>query len=160
MMKVSSHGIALIMNFEGLRTAAYKPVSSEKGWTIGYGHHGPDVNEHSVCTELEAERLLKLDLEKVERQITAALNADEIEVTQGMFDALCSLLFNLSGKRTKDGRQLTPIQTLISYKLWAEGEEGDGEGAAVGFLGVDKAGGVVLQGLTKRRQAEQKLFLS
>ena len=38
MMKVSSHGIALIMNFEGLRTVAYKPVSSEKGWTIGYGY--------------------------------------------------------------------------------------------------------------------------
>jgi GH24 family phage-related lysozyme (muramidase) len=31
MMKVSSHGIALIQNFEGLRTAAYKPVSSESG---------------------------------------------------------------------------------------------------------------------------------
>ena len=96
MMKVSSHGIALIQNYEGLRTTAYKPLKTEKGWTIGYGHHGPDVNEHSICTKLEAERLLKLDLEKVERQITAALNADELEVTQGMFDALCSLLFNLS----------------------------------------------------------------
>lgn len=159
MMKVSSHGIALIMNFEGLKTAAYKPVSSEKGWTIGYGHHGPDVNEHSVCTELEAERLLKLDLEKVERQITAALNADEIEVTQGMFDALCSLLFNLSGKRTR-WSSVTPIQTLISYKLWAKMKKGDKYGASLEFLDINKAGGVVLPGLTKRRQAEQKLFLS
>lgn len=150
MMKVSSHGIALIMNFEGLRTAAYKPVSSEKGWTIGYGHHGPDVNEHSICTELEAERLLKLDLEKVERQITAALNADEIEVTQGQFDALCSLLFNLSGG----------IYKLVRFKLWAKLKAGDTKGAAHEFLDINKAGGIEVKGLTLRRRAEAKLFLS
>lgn len=150
MMKVSSYGIALIMNFEGLRTAAYKPVSSEKGWTIGYGHHGPDVNEHSICTELEAERLLELDLEKVERQITAALNADEIEVTQGQFDALCSLLFNLSGG----------IYKLVRFKLWAKLKAGDTKGAAKEFLDINKAGGVAVKGLTLRRQAEAKLFLS
>lgn len=159
-MKISSHAIALIQNFEGLRTTAYKPVSSESGWTIGYGHHGPDVKKNSICTEIEAEHLLKSDLEKIERQVIAALNADEIEVTQGMFDALCSLLFNLSGKRTKDGRQLTPIQTLISYKLWAKMKKGDKYGASLEFLDINKAGGVVLQGLTKRRQAEAKLFLS
>ena len=35
-MRVSSHAIALIQNFEGLRTKAYKPLPHEKGWTIGY----------------------------------------------------------------------------------------------------------------------------
>ncbi len=160
MMKVSSHGIALIMNFEGFKKKAYKPVSSEKGWTIGYGHHGPDVNEHSICTELEANRLLKLDLEKVERQITATLNADEIEVTQGMFDALCSLLFNLKGKRLKNGKCLSPLQTLVSYNLWKKMKSGDKEGAAKEFLDINKAGGVEVEGLTRRRKAEAKLFLS
>ena len=159
-MKVSSHGIALIQNFEGLRTTAYKPVSSENGWTIGYGHHGPDVKKDSICTEIEAEHILKADLEKVEKQVIAALNADELEVTQGMFDALCSLLFNLSGKKTKDGRWLSPIQVLTGYKLWAKMKKGDKYGASLEFLDINKAGGVVLQGLTKRRQAEQKLFLS
>ena len=159
-MKISSHAIALIQNFEGLRTTAYKPVSSESGWTIGYGHHGPDVKKNSICTEIEAEHLLKSDLEKIERQVIAALNADEIEVTQGMFDALCSLLFNLSGKKTKDGRWLSPIQVLTGYKLWAKMKKGDKYGASLEFLDINKAGGVVLQGLTKRRQAEQKLFLS
>lgn len=159
-MKISSHAIALIQNFEGLRTTAYKPVSSENGWTIGYGHHGPDVKKNSICTEIEAEHLLKSDLEKIERQVIAALNADEIEVTQGMFDALCSLLFNLSGKKTKDGRWLSPIQVLIGYKLWAKMKKGDKYGASLEFLDINKAGGVVLPGLTKRRQAEQKLFLS
>ena len=159
-MKVSSHGIALIMNFEGLRTTAYKPVSGESGWTIGYGHHGLDVKKNSICTEIEAEHLLSSDLEKIERQVIAALNADEIEVTQGMFDALCSLLFNLSGKKAKDGRWLTPIQVLTGYKLWSKMKAGDKYGASLEFLDINKAGGVVLPGLTKRRQAEQKLFLS
>lgn len=159
-MHVSSHGIALIMNFEGLRTAAYKPVSSEKGWTIGYGHHGPDVNEHSICTELEAERLLKLDLEKVEKQVIAALNADELEVTQSMFDALVCLLFNLKGKRLKNGKRLSPLQTLVSYNLWKKMKSGDKEGAAKEFLDINKAGGVEVEGLTRRRKAEAKLFLS
>ena len=159
-MKVSSHGIALIQNFEGLRTTAYKPVSSENGWTIGYGHHGPDVKKDSICTEIEAEHILKADLEKVEKQVIAALNADELEVTQGMFDALCSLLFNLSGKKTKDGRWLSPIQVLTGYKLWDKMKKGDKYGASIEFLDINKAGGVVLPGLTKRRQAEQKLFLS
>lgn len=159
-MKVSSHGIALIQNFEGLRTTAYKPVSSENGWTIGYGHHGPDVKKDSICTEIEAEHILKADLEKVEKQVIAALNADELEVTQGMFDALCSLLFNLSGKKTKDGRWLSPIQVLTGYNLWDKMKKGDKYGASLEFLDINKAGGVVLPGLTKRRQAEQKLFLS
>lgn len=160
MMKVSSHGIALIMNFEGLKTAAYKPLKKESGWTIGYGHHGPDVKQGMVCTEQWAYEQLLRDLRQVEHQLISALNADELEVTQGMFDALCSLLFNLSGKRTKDGRQLTPIQTLISYKLWAKMKKGDKYGASLEFLDINKAGGVVLPGLTKRRQAEAKLFLS
>ena len=159
-MKISSHAIALIQNFEGLRTTAYKPVSSESGWTIGYGHHGPDVKKNSICTEIEAEHLLKSDLEKIERQLISALNADEIEVTQSMFDALCCLLFNLSGKKTKDGRWLSPIQVLTGYKLWSKMKNGDKYGASLECLDINKAGGVVLPGLTKRRQAEQKLFLS
>lgn len=160
MMKVSSHAIALIQNYEGLRTTAYKPLKKENGWTIGYGHHGPDVKQGMVCTEQWAYEQLLRDLRQVEHQLISALNADEIEVTQGMFDALCSLLFNLSGKRTKDGRQLTPIQTLISYKLWAKMKKGDKYGASLEFLDINKAGGVAVKGLTLRRQAEAKLFLS
>lgn len=159
-MKVSSHGIALIMNFESLKKEAYKPLPHEKGWTIGYGHHGPDVKFGMVCTEQWAYEQLQRDLRYFEHQIESALNIDEIEVTQGMFDALVCLLFNLKGKRTKDGRQLTPLQTLVSYNLWKKMKSGDKEGAAHEFLDINKAGGVEVKGLTLRRQAEAKLFLS
>lgn len=150
MMKVSSHGIALIQNYEDLRTTAYKPLKTEKGWTIGYGHHGPDVKPGSVCTEQWAYEQLLRDLRQVEHQLISALNADEIEVTQGQFDALCSLLFNLSGG----------IYKLVRFKLWAKLKAGDIKGAAHEFLDINKAGGVEVKGLTLRRQAESKLFLS
>lgn len=159
-MRVSSHAIALIQKFEGLRTKAYKPFPHEKGYTIGYGHHSPDVYEGMVCTEAEAEMLLKADIAKYEYQIESALNVDEIEVTQGMFDALVCLLFNLQGKLLENGKRLTPLQTLVSYNLWKKMKSGDKEGAANEFLDINKAGGVEVKGLTRRRKAEAKLFLS
>lgn len=158
-MHISSHGIALIQNYEGLRTTAYKPLNNESGWTIGYGHHSPDVYEGMVCTEAEAEMLLKADIAKYEYQVEAALNADGIEVTQGMFDALVCLLFNLQGT-LKNGKRLSPLQTLVSYKLWKKMKAGDKEGAAKEFLDINKAGGVEVKGLTLRRRAEASLFLS
>ena len=149
-MKVSSHAIALIQNYEGLRTTAYKPLKKENGWTIGYGHHGPDVKQGMVCTEQWAYEQLLRDLRQVEHQLISALNADEIEVTQGQFDALCSLLFNLSGG----------IYKLVRFKLWAKLKAGDTKGAAHEFLDINKAGGIEVKGLTLRRRAEAKLFLS
>lgn len=149
-MHISSHGIALIQNYEGLRTTAYKPLKKESGWTIGYGHHGPDVKPGMVCTEQWAYEQLKRDLRQVEHQLISALNAYEIEVTQGQFDALCSLLFNLSGG----------IRRLIKFKLWAKLKAGDVRGAANEFLDINKAGGVEVKGLTLRRRAEARLFLS
>lgn len=149
-MHVSSHGIVLIMNFEGLKTTAYKLVPTEEGWTIGYGHHSPDVYEGMKCTEQWAHEQLLRDLRLVEHQLISALNADEIEVTQGQFDALCSLLFNLSGG----------IYKLVRFKLWAKLKAGDTKGAAHEFLDINKAGGVEVEGLTRRRKAEAKLFLS
>nr|DAE20591.1 MAG TPA: Lysozyme [Siphoviridae sp. ctJ3t72] len=149
-MHISSQGIALIQNYEGLRTTAYKPLKKESGWTIGYGHQGPDVKPGMVCTEQWAYEQLKRDLRQVEHQLISALNADEIEVTQGQFDALCSLLFNLSGG----------ILRLVKFKLWAKLKAGDVKGAANEFLDISKAGGQEVRGLTLRRSAEARLFLS
>ena len=159
-MHVSSHGIALIMNFDGLITEARKSLKNEEGWTIGYGHHFSDVYEGMKCTEQWAYEQLQRDLRYFEHQIESALNADEIKVTQGMFDALVCLLFNLKGKQLKNGKRLSPLQTLVSYNLWKKMKSGDKEGAAKEFLDINKAGGVEVEGLTRRRKAEAKLFLS
>ncbi len=61
-----------------------------------------------------------------------------------------STLFNLSGG----------ILRLVKFKLWAKLKAGDVKGAANEFLDISKAGGVEVKGLTLRRRAEARLFLS
>lgn len=47
---------------EGFRPDAYKPVPTEKYFTIGYGHYGPDVNPNMRITKDVAESLLDKDV--------------------------------------------------------------------------------------------------
>ena len=57
-MKTSTAGINLIKQFEGCRLTAYKPVPTEKYWTIGYGHYGQDVTPGMKISHGEAEILI------------------------------------------------------------------------------------------------------
>ena len=43
--KLGAAGLGLIKSFEGCRLTAYKAVPTEKYYTIGWGHNGPDVTE-------------------------------------------------------------------------------------------------------------------
>lgn len=147
-MKISSHGIDLIRRFEGLRTKAYKAHFSEKYYTIGYGHYGPDVKPNDVCTEAYAVQLLNNDLSRFCKDVARALLADEIEVNQNQFDALISFAFNVG------------TGSLIASTLWQKLKHNDIEGAANQFLRWNKCNGVELKGLTERRKAERALFLS
>lgn len=137
-MKTSDVGIQLIKRFEGLRLTAYKAVSTEKFYTIGYGHYGADVSRESIITEERAEQLLTKDLEKFEKAVTA-LNRTW---TQNQFDALVSFAFNCGAANLK--RLVANRDTLQ---------------IADAFLLYNKAGGKVLSGLVRRRKAERALFL-
>ena len=90
---------------------------------------------------------IDLVVEKIERQVIAALNADEIEVTQGMFDALVSLAYNIG------------VGGLSKSSVIRHLKAGNKEAAADAFLLWNKAGDRVLAGLTRRRQAERRVFL-
>ena len=68
-MKSSDLLIRKIKEFEGLSLKAYKPVKTERYYTIGYGHYGSDVKANQVITEKDAESLLRKDLEKVEAYV-------------------------------------------------------------------------------------------
>jgi len=59
-VKISSKGIKLIKEFEGLRLDAY--YCSSNVLTIGYGSTGGHVRQGMRITEKEAEDLLKKDL--------------------------------------------------------------------------------------------------
>ena len=72
-MKISINGLNLIKKFEGLRLTAYKPVSNEKYYTIGYGHYGSDVKSDMCITEDEALELLKKDVESSEKAVSSLL---------------------------------------------------------------------------------------
>ena len=150
MIYPSSHCIALIKQFEGLRTTAYKCPAGV--WTIGYGHT-EGVKKGDVVTQGVAERLLVRDLEIFAVNLNRAMLAGEVTVTQNQFDALASFAYNVG------------LNNLIKSTLWGYLQEGNDQAAADEFLKWNKATNsegekVVLKGLTLRREAERKLFLS
>jgi lysozyme len=145
-MEYSKDGLKLTERFEGCRLEAYPdPGTGGDPWTIGYGHTGKDVFETLVITQEYAEKLLLEDVQKAVDNVNAKL---KIEVTQDEFDALVDFAFNCG------------CRNLDNSTLLKKVNEGDHEGAAEEFLKWDKAGGHVMAGLLKRRQAEAALFLS
>ncbi|MCM3208480.1 lysozyme [Paenibacillus illinoisensis] len=142
MRKISAAGIKLIKNFEGCRLKAYKPVSTEKYWTIGWGHYGPDVTEGMTIKQEQADAMLVKDLAKYEAYVN---NPSYVPVTdnlnQNQFDALTSFCYN-----TGPGN----LQTLCKGRTIAQ--------IAESIPKYNKAGGNVLKGLVRRRQAELDLF--
>ena len=138
-MKSSDLLIRKIKEFEGLSLKAYKPVPTEKFYTIGYGHYGADVKANQVITEKEAESLLRKDLEKFE----AYVNKLDVCKRQGQFDGLVSFSFNL-------GTAALGRSTLLKYIRANKAEQYiRGE-----FAKWVNSGGVPLRGLKIRRQWE------
>lgn len=145
-MKISDKGIALIKSFEGCRLTAYPdPGTGNDPWTIGYGHTGPEVIPGLMIDQQEADDYLAQDLAKFEDCVN---DACEKEPTQNHFDAIVSLAYNI-GCKAMTGSTL--IRLLNA---------GDIDGAASQFGRWTKAGGKVMSGLTRRRQAERDLFVS
>lgn len=139
---IGAAGLALIKRFEGCRLTAYKPVPTEKYWTIGWGHYGPDVREGDRITQAEADAMLAGDCQRFANAVddpgyvplTDKLNANQR-------DALISFAFNCGVGNLKTlckGRSLPQICTAMAL--------------------YDKSNGKPLAGLTRRRKAEQALF--
>lgn len=144
-MNISQNGVNLIKRYEGLRLKAYKPVKTEKYWTIGYGHYGADVKEGMEITEKHAEELLRQDLKKFEGYVNSYV---KVELTQNMYDSLVSFTYNCGAGSLKSSTLLKLLN------------KGDYKGAAGQFEKWTKGGGKVLPGLVKRRKEEKELFLS
>lgn len=137
-MVTSNRGIEFIKSFESCRLTAYKALPHELYYTIGYGHCGPDVTEGMTITAADAEEYLRRDLGRFEiyvNRITLPLNQDQ-------FDALMSFTYNCGARNL---RKLTTGRTISQI--------------ADAMLLYNKAGGKVLKGLTRRREAERALFL-
>lgn len=149
-MKTSPRGVALIKSFEGCRLTAYR--CSAGVLTIGYGHTGPDVLPGMTITQQRADELLTQDLERFERDVISLV---KVPITQGQFDALVSFAFNVGSDIDSDDIAEGLGDSTLLRRLNAR----DYMGAAGEFLRWNKAGGVVLGGLVRRRKAERELFL-
>lgn len=139
-MNISQRGIDLIKNFEGFRAQAYKCLPTERYYTIGYGHYGPDVRIGQVITKAEGENLLRSDIARFE----AAVNKySGYNWNQNEFDALVSFAYNIGSidQLTANG---TRSKVVIAEKM----------------LLYNKSGGATIQGLVIRRKAEHDLFVS
>lgn len=141
-MEISKVGIDLIKGFEGLRLTAYKCLSSEKYYTIGYGHYGVS-DPNLVITEEYAEQLLKTDLLKFEKHVNKVNDRYSYNFNQNEFDALVSFAYNIGNinQLTANG---TRDKSIIADKM----------------LLYNKSGGVKIDGLARRRRLERELFLT
>lgn len=138
-MTTSKSGIELIKLFEGFREKSYKAVSTEKCYTIGYGHYGADVKRGQTITAAQGEQLLINDLKKFEAKVNEY--SSRYNFNQHEFDALVSFAFNIGSID-----QLTDNGKRSRADIRAH------------WLEYNKSGGKVLKGLTTRRTKELELF--
>lgn len=142
--------IDLVKQFEGFSASAY--IDSSGLPVIGYGQtiiNGNTVSMGQYITQAEADVELRQELERIQKLVKSHV---QVEVNPNQLGALTSLVYNA-------GTRILTDSTLIR-KL----NGGDYAGAAREFPRWNKAnqGGqlVVFSGLTKRRLAEQQLFLA
>lgn len=139
----SPAGRKLIRSFEGERLTAYPdPATGGDPWTIGVGHTGPEVKRGLKITEAQSAAYLIADLARFEAAVSVAAPV----TTQAQFDAMVSLAFNI-------GSSAFAKSTLVKRH-----NAGDHEGAARQFVAWNRAAGKVMAGLTRRREAEARMY--
>lgn len=140
-MQISDEGLDLIKHFEGCELEAYQDAVGV--WTIGYGHT-KGVEEGDKWTQEKADFMLFRELE--EEYEDYVNNYVHVPLHQQQFDALCSWVYNLGPSNLKSSTLLKKLnneeydQVPKQIKRW------------------NKAGGKVLAGLVRRREAEALLF--
>ena len=149
---VSAAGVALIKRFEGCaqlradgRYEAYPdPGTGGAPWTIGWGATGPGIGPGAIWTKAQCDVRLDSDLTRYAAEVADALGP--APTTQNQFDALVSFHYNTGAV----------ARATLTRKHIA----GDHAGAADEFARWNRAGGRVLTGLVRRREAEQALYLT
>lgn len=147
-MKMSKNGIELIKQFEGFRSKPY--FDSVKVATVGYGStfylDGTPVQiTDKEISEADAVALLQKVADSFVEQVMKVV---KVPLSQNEVDAIACFTYNVGVKAFTDSTMLKKLN------------KSDKQGASLEFLKWNKAGGKELKGLTRRREAEQKLFLT
>lgn len=151
-MTVNKAALALVQEFEGFVDHWYPdPAHGWKVPTVGYGHTDAAGDpkyadtKGKAFTKAEASDMLLRDLGAYEKQMRALVT---VPLNENQHGALTSFTYNLGAVNLK--------KSTLLKKLNA----GDYAGAAAEFPKWNRAGGKVMDGLTRRRSAEQALFLN
>jgi len=139
--RTSAEGIALIKKFEGCELEAYQ--CSANVWTIGYGHTR-GVEEGDTCSQEDAESMLVADLEEFEGYVNDIV---QYPLEQNQFDALVAWTYNLGPTNLRESTLLIRLNDQDYHDVPTQ------------IRRWNKAGGKVLDGLVRRREAEALLFL-
>lgn len=157
-MSLSEAGMALLNEFEGFRSKPY--LDSVGKPTIGWGTtYYPDGREVTMndkpVTRTEAARIKQAVLNQDFSPAVNMMFADEIErggITQNMFDALISLVYNIG------------VMGLKGSSIYRNIKVGNYPAAANSFLLYNKGriNGRLeyIEGLAIRRGKERALFLA
>ena len=139
-MEMSEEGLSLIKKFEGCELKAYEDAVGVQ--TIAYGRT-KNVCMDDVCTLEQAESWLAEEMEEYEGYINDLVKVD---LDQNQFDALVSWVYNLGP---------TNLNSSTLLRVLNEGRYAD---VPDQIRRWNKAGGKVLAGLTRRREAEALMF--
>ena len=139
-MTYSQSGLHLTEQFESCRLVAYP--DSKGVPTIGWGHTA-GVQLGDTCTQEQADAWLQRDIGWAVGVVNRAVT---VAVTQGEFDAVVDLVFNIGSGNFMNSTMLAKLNAK------------DYNGAAEEFQRWDKSGGQVVAGLLRRRLAEEQEF--
>jgi len=149
-MKLSKEAIEHLKVWEGLRLTAYPDPGSRDGhpWTIGYGHTTDSffaVRRGMTITKEKAEELLVHDANEAAAAISKLVT---VALTPNQLGALVSFAYNVgNGALAKS----TLLRKLNAGQYTAVPSE---------LAKWNKNDGKVMRGLSNRRAAEEKLWLS
>lgn len=146
-MNIPQQATDIVKRFEGFSPTTY--FDSVGVPTIGFGTTaaagvGIVPVPGMEITEKQAEKYLRLALEKFARKIRPLITE---EINDNEWSAFLSLAYNIGPTAFRRSTALRKFN------------EGDKQGAARAILMWNKAGGKVLRGLQRRRNAEMHLFL-
>ena len=146
-MNISEACIMLIKQFEGFRAQPYLCPAGKA--TVGYGSTfyadgQPVTLADPSITQADAVSLLQGTLGQYEDAVSQGISQP---MTQGQFDAFVDFAYNCGSGN------------FLSSTMRKKFNAGDTLGASLEFARWNKANGVVLPGLVRRREAERVLFV-
>jgi len=145
--EINAAGLNLIKTWEGCRLEAYQDVAGI--WTIGYGHI-KGVTRGMKITQAQADDTLADDLASSRQAVDTSTS--DVPTTDNQFAAMVALSFNIGSANFRGSSVLR------------EHRAGHFADAAQAFLMWNKShvNGelTVVDGLTKRRNAERTLYLT